>query len=79
MNKILFVTEYFTTYFKSKMTMLLTAASPPPPPTAGLSFNASFGSYMVLQQQPAKACVYGMLGDGGTAASVKLKIGRAHV
>lgn len=27
---------------------------------------------MVLQQQPAKACVYGLLGDGGTAASVKI-------
>ena len=34
-----------------------------------ISFNSSFGSYMVLQQQPAKACVYGILGDGGTAAT----------
>jgi hypothetical protein len=51
---------------------MMTAAAPPPPPHAGVSFNASFGSYMVLQQQPAKACVYGMLGDGGTAVSVKL-------
>ena len=27
---------------------------------------------MVLQQAPAKACVYGMLGAGGTAATVKM-------
>ena len=40
--------------------------------TMGISFNSSFGSYMVLQQQPARPCVYGMLGVGGTAASVKI-------
>ena len=47
---------------------------PPPPPEtpAGISFNSSFGSMMVLQQAPAKACVVGMLGDGGTAATVKI-------
>jgi hypothetical protein len=27
---------------------------------------------MVLQQQPAKSCVYGTLGEGGTGASVKI-------
>jgi len=35
---------------------------PPPPPTpggTGIYFNASFGSDMVLQQAPAKACVFG--------------------
>ena len=46
---------------------------PPPPPPAGIAFNASFGSYMVLQQAPAKACVGGILGEGGTAASVTIK------
>ena len=39
----------------------------------GISFNVTFGSYMVLQQAPAKACVYGVLGPGGTAASVSVK------
>ena len=28
---------------------------------------------MVLQQSPAKACVYGTLGAGGTAASLKVE------
>ena len=41
-------------------------------PATGISFNTSLGSYAVLQQQPASACVYGMLGDGGTGASVAL-------
>ena len=27
---------------------------------------------MVLQQQPAQACAYGVLGDGGTAATLQL-------
>ena len=50
-----------------------------PPPAAslgaaavGISFNSSFGSYMVLQQQPAKACVFGQLGEGGSAATVRI-------
>eukprot|EP00038_Savillea_parva_P008482 m.177256 g.177256 ORF g.177256 m.177256 type:complete len:720 (-) comp14315_c0_seq1:22-2181(-) len=50
------------------------AMAPPPPPTPpttpAISFNATLGSYMVLQQAPAIACVYGMLGVGGTGASV---------
>jgi sialate O-acetylesterase len=46
-------------------------ANPPPIPT-GIGFNSSFGDSMVLQQSPAKACVYGTLGAGGTAASVKV-------
>ena len=29
-----------------------------------------FGDYMVLQQAPAKACVFGTLGSGGVGASV---------
>ena len=41
-------------------------------PPAAITFNASFGSNMVLQQSPARACVYGMLGAGGTAAAVKI-------
>eukprot|EP00040_Diaphanoeca_grandis_P010748 m.55060 g.55060 ORF g.55060 m.55060 type:complete len:657 (+) comp22015_c0_seq2:53-2023(+) len=36
--------------------------TPPPPPT--LTFNATFGSHMVLQRQPAKAAVYGMVAAG---------------
>lgn len=40
--------------------------------SAGICFSKSLGSYMVLQQAPAKACVYGMLGAGGTAATVKI-------
>ena len=40
--------------------------------TAAVSFNSSFGSYMVLQRQPAQACVYGTLGPGGTVATVKV-------
>eukprot|EP01043_Picozoa_sp_COSAG02_P046236 COSAG02_NODE_4308_length_5527_cov_3.908438_5_plen_147_part_00 len=40
--------------------------------SAGICFDKSLGSYMVLQQAPAKACVYGMLGAGGTAATVKI-------
>lgn len=46
------------------------AAPPPPPSTPSIAFNSSFGDYMVLQQQPAKACVYGALGTGGTGATV---------
>lgn len=38
----------------------------------GISFNFSFGDDMVLQQSPSKACVNGMLGTGGTAATVKI-------
>jgi hypothetical protein len=33
---------------------------------------------MVLQQQPATACVYGVLGEGGTAAAVKIATTTAH-
>ena len=39
---------------------------------APVTFSDNIGSYMVLQQAPAVACVYGMLGDGGT--SVKIKV-----
>ena len=56
------------------------AAASAKPPTdwvpcnasAGICFSQALGSYMVLQQAPAKACVYGMLGAGGTAATVKM-------
>jgi sialate O-acetylesterase len=40
--------------------------------SAGICFSRSLGSSMVLQQAPAKACVYGMLGAGGTGATVKI-------
>jgi hypothetical protein len=42
----------------------------PPPPPPGVSFNASFGNDMVLQQAPAKACVNGMMGAGGTGVTL---------
>ena len=42
------------------------------PSTAPISFNASFGSSMVLQRAPSAACVYGILGEGGSAASIKI-------
>ena len=41
--------------------------------TEPITFSDSLGSYMVLQQAPAIACVYGMLGDGGISARINLK------
>jgi hypothetical protein len=50
---------------------------PPPPPTpAGIAFDPAFGSTMVLQQAPAKACVTGTLG-GGSSAKVAISGGGA--
>jgi hypothetical protein len=49
-----------------------TSAAPPPPP-AGIGFNVSFGDDMVLQQGPAKACLTGTIGAGGTGASIKVE------
>jgi hypothetical protein len=43
-----------------------------PPSTPGITFNASFGSNMVLQQRPAKACVYGLLGTNGQSAEIRI-------
>jgi hypothetical protein len=48
-------------------------APPPPPISTGVAFNTSFGDFMVLQQSPAKACVYGTIGAGGMGATVKLE------
>jgi hypothetical protein len=47
----------------------LSQLSAPPSPSP-ITFNASMGSSMVLQSAPARACVYGLLGDGGTGATV---------
>eukprot|EP00038_Savillea_parva_P025920 m.50173 g.50173 ORF g.50173 m.50173 type:complete len:698 (-) comp7211_c0_seq2:133-2226(-) len=44
----------------------------PPAPQTYVSFNFSAGDDMVLQQAPAKACVNGVMGVGGTAVTVKL-------
>ena len=46
--------------------------APPPPPVSmpPFSFGPVFGSHMVLQMAPAKAAVYGYLGDGATAVKV---------
>eukprot|EP00051_Salpingoeca_urceolata_P018667 m.264243 g.264243 ORF g.264243 m.264243 type:complete len:778 (+) comp19248_c1_seq11:1238-3571(+) len=49
----------------------IVAGPPPPlPPLPSLAFDAAFGSNMVLQQAPAKAAVYGFVGQGGTAVKV---------
>lgn len=40
--------------------------------SAGICFSHALGSHMVLQQAPAAACVYGLLGAGGTEAKVKI-------
>ena len=47
------------------------AAGPPPAPSPTLfDFAPQFGNWMVLQQEPAMAAVYGTLSDGGTAVEV---------
>jgi hypothetical protein len=49
------------------------AALAPPPAPAGpppFSFTPGYGNWMVLQQAPAQAAVYGVLGPGGTAVQV---------
>jgi hypothetical protein len=46
------------------------APPPPPVPMPPFSFGPVFGSHMVLQMAPAKAAVYGYLGDGATAVKV---------
>jgi hypothetical protein len=52
------------------------APSPTPLPSLpDLSFGPAFGDDMVLQQQPAKAAVYGFLGVGATSASVSVSSG----
>lgn len=51
----------------------ITFTAPPEPSNPGISFNDTFGSYMVLQREPGTACLYGSLGDGGTGARVKVK------
>lgn len=48
-------------------------AGPPPSPPPGIGFNASFSDWMVLQQSPAKACLTGTIGPGGTGASLKVE------
>ena len=39
-------------------------------PSAGIAFDASYGSSMVLQQSPAKACITGTLGADCTGATL---------
>ena len=54
--------------------LLASAASEPGPPPlpSPVSFNATFSPGVVLQRAPAKAAVYGMLGDGGQSVSIKV-------
>merc|ERR1719183_1187881 len=52
--------------------VLTVEAYHPSPAPPNIAFNATFGDTMVLQQSPAKACVYGVLGEGGTGATVKI-------
>ena len=47
--------------------VLCHGASPPPQP---IRFFSGLTDWAVLQRAPAKANVFGVLGDGGTAASV---------
>ena len=49
---------------------LVAGAPPPPPAPPAFGFGSVFGSWMVLQQQPAAAAVYGLMGPGGTAVKV---------
>eukprot|EP00729_Bicosta_minor_P002694 gene2694-25465_t len=46
----------------------------PPPQPAPVLFNQSFGSYMVLQQAPAKSAVYGTIPFNDTAKGAKVTI-----
>jgi sialate O-acetylesterase len=46
-----------------------------PPPSMGISFNASYGSNMVLQQAPHRSCVSGVIGEGATGATLVLRNG----
>ena len=46
---------------------------PPAEPSTGVAFNFSSGDDMVLQQSPAKSCVSGTIGLGGTGATVTMK------
>ena len=50
---------------------------PPPPPPEGIHFFAGFSDHAVLQRQPSRAVLYGVLGAGGTGATVQ--ISRAEV
>lgn len=43
-----------------------------------VAFKASFGSDMVLQQAPAKACVSGTVGNGGSAVTVTVAAAQQH-
>ena len=55
------------------------AAAPPPPPVVPpaqvFGFHYAFGDDMVLQQAPAKAAVYGFVGEGGTAVKLTVATG----
>ena len=51
--------------FNSRVSTKASNAGSPQPADVPL-----FGDYMVLQQAPAKACLFGTLGSGGVGASV---------
>ncbi|KAL1496899.1 hypothetical protein AB1Y20_014479 [Prymnesium parvum] len=50
-----------------------------PPPPSPLAFDGIFGSNMVLQQQPATACVHGLVGEAQAAVSLTLLRGNTTV
>ena len=44
--------------------------APPPSPTPSFAFSSGFGNWMVLQQAPAKAAVYGPIDANATGVEV---------
>ena len=58
--------------FNSRVSTKASNAGSPQPADVPL-----FGDYMVLQQAPAKACLFGTLGSGGVGASVAVSGGRS--
>ena len=59
------------------LAFLVTSEAKPPPQPTPITFSSTLSDWAVLQREPARARVYGLLGDGGTAATVKLSSGGA--
>lgn len=51
------------------------AIAPPAPPTLSFTWDAPFGDFMVLQQAPAQAAVYGFMDASGTGVKVTVSDG----
>ncbi len=50
---------------------------PPPPPMLTFSFDAAFGSNMVLQREPAQAAVYGFMDFNASKAGAEVIVSLA--